>query len=282
MNHHQKVSRLRELHGGSGFLLANAWNAGSALQMQKLGALAVGTTSAGVAMDLGLLDGQAGKLRTLTVCEEIVRTVDVPVSADLENGFDDSPEGCVELVAAAAARGVAGGSIEDATGRPDDPIYPFDQAVARIRAIAEALRGGSFDFVLTARAENFVHGRSDLADTIARLRAFEDAGAEVLFAPGLPDLQSILAVRSAIKRPLNVLWGSDSENLSVRQLFDAGVDRVSLGPLLARAAQAATENSARTFLQQSATTEQATSKPDLRSKVTPPSSPSHELDRLGT
>ncbi len=165
--------------------MANAWTVGTAKQLAALGFEAIATTSAGIAMDVGLEDGQAGRGRTLAVAAAIASAVDLPVSADLENCFADDPEGCAETVRAGIDVGLAGGSIEDFTGRPEEPFYPFDQAVARVRAAASAAHDEGRDFVLTARTENFLHGRPDIDDTIARLKAFEEAGADVLFAPGI-------------------------------------------------------------------------------------------------
>jgi len=248
MTQASKAARLRALHGGRSFILANAWSVGSAVRLAGLGVAAIGTTSAGVALSLGLEDGQAGRERSLAVAAAIAQAVHPPVSADLENGFDDSAEGCAATVVEAIRLGVAGGSIEDATGRPADPIYPLEHAAARIRATVAAIRATDGDFVLTARAENFLHGRADLAGTIARLQAYEDAGADVLFAPGLPDLDAIRAVRAATRKPLNVLLGSDRAGLSVRDLEAAGVARISLGSALARAADRALVDAARSVL----------------------------------
>ena len=239
MAHTNMAARLRELHLQRPFLLPNAWTIGSALRLERLGFAAVGTTSAGLALDAGVADGEAGRARTLAVAGAIAGALAIPVSADLENGFDDRAEGCAATVLDAMARGVAGGSIEDATGKADDPIYPLDHAVDRIRAVAQAIRASGGDFVLTARSENFLHGRPDLQDTIARLKAFEEAGADVLFAPGLPDLTAIRAVRAAVSRPLNVLLGSDGIGLTAAALAGAGAARISLGSALARAADRA-------------------------------------------
>lgn len=234
-----KVERFRALHTASKtFVIANAWTVGTAKQLAALGFEAIATTSAGIAMDVGLDDGQAGRGRTLAVGAAIASAVDLPVSADLENCFADEPEGCADTIRAAIDLGLAGGSIEDFTGRPDDPIYAFDEAVDRVRAAVSAGHDEGRDFVLTARAENFLHGRPDIDDTINRLKAFEQAGADVLFAPGLPDLDSVRAVRAAITKPINVLM-SGPANFSVDDLVEAGIERISLGPRLARAAERA-------------------------------------------
>lgn len=246
-----KAAHLRALHRGHPFILPNAWSVGSAVRLAKLRFTAIGTTSAGVALDMGLEDGQAGRDRSLHVAGAIARAVELPVSADLENGFGDSAEECAETVLDAIDLGVAGGSIEDATGHPTAPIYPIEHAVARIRTTVAAIQATGGDFVITARAENFLHGRADLADTIARLKAFEDAGADVLFAPGLPDLEAVRAVRAVTRRPLNVLLGSDTAGITVRDLEAAGVARVSLGSALARAADRAFLDVARSILEAS-------------------------------
>lgn len=233
----EKAAILRRLHEGRCFLLPNVWSVGGAVHCEKIGYGAIGTTSAGIAMDSAVTDGQAGRDRTLSVLGHIVRAVALPVSADLENGFADTAEGAASTIFEASLTGAAGGSLEDATNRPDDPIYPFDVAVDRVRAAVAAISRSGRDFVLTARAENFLHGRMDLADTIARLRAFEEAGADVLFAPGLPDLESIRAVRSAVSRPINVLMSDRPAAPRFCDLAAAGVNRVSIGSRLARASE---------------------------------------------
>ena len=244
-----KARHLRALHRSHTFILPNAWSVGSAMRLAELGFSAIGTTSAGIALGIGREDGQAGRAHSLAVNAAIAQAVDLPVSADLENGFDDSADGCAGTVLDAIGLGVAGGSIEDSTGCPADPIYPIEHAVARIRATVRAIQAEGHDFVLTARAENFLHGRADLADTIARLKAFEDAGADVLFAPGLPDIEAVRAVRAQTTRPLNVLLGSDNTGLTVCDLEAAGVERISLGSALARAADRAFVDAARSVQQ---------------------------------
>ena len=245
---------MRRLHEGKCFLLPNVWTAGGAVHCEKIGYDAIGTTSAGVAMERGVADGQAGREHTLRVLGEIVRAVALPVSVDLENGFEDSAEGAASTIFEACLAGAAGGSLEDATNCPHDPIYPFELAVDRIRAAAAAIRKSGRDFILTARAENFLHGRHDLEDTIARLRAFEAAGADVLFAPGLPDLESIRAVRAAVSKPLNVLMSDQPAAPRFADLAAAGVNRVSIGSRLARAAESAmVREAARLHAEQSAT-----------------------------
>lgn len=225
------------LHARPGaFVIPNPWDAGSARLLAALGFEALATTSAGFAFSSGRRDSAAalGRDDVLANARDIVVATALPVSADLENGFGHAPEACAATVQAAADLGLVGGSIEDATGDPADPIYPFEAAVARIRAAAQAV--ADRPFVLTARAENFLWGRPDLADVIARLRAFEAAGAEVLYAPGLPDLDAIRAVCAAVRRPVNVVTGLGAARWSVTELEAAGVKRVSVGGSLARAA----------------------------------------------
>ncbi|MFC4172535.1 oxaloacetate decarboxylase [Microvirga sp. GCM10011540] len=243
----EKAALFRRMHEERrAFVLANAWDAGSARRLTSLGFEALGTTSAGLALSLGVEDGvrALGRDETLANAHAIVGATHLPVSADLENCFADDPAGCAETIHYAIAVGLAGGSIEDATGHPDDPIYPFGLAVERVRAAAEEAHGSGSDFVLTARAENFLHGRPDLDDTIARLRAFAAAGADVLYAPGLPDLRSIRAVCEAVDKPVNVLMGLDAPPLSVADLAAIGIGRISLGSALARTAEATMVNAA--------------------------------------
>jgi 2-methylisocitrate lyase-like PEP mutase family enzyme len=236
----EKAALFRKLHEERrAFIMANAWDAGSAGRLTTLGFEALGTTSAGLALSMGVEDGQAGREAILANADQIVRATHLPVSADLENCFADDPAGCGETIRYAIGIGLAGGSIEDATGNPDDPIYPFELAVERVRAAAEEARGSGCGFVLTARAENFLLGRPDLDDTIARLRAFADVGADVLYAPGLPDLRSIRAVCEAVAKPVNVLMGLGSLPISASDLARIGVARISLGSALARTADAA-------------------------------------------
>ena len=219
-----------------GFVIPNPWNAGSAIILQSLGFEALATTSAGLGFSIGRLDSGADLTRDdiLQNAREIVEATDLPVSADLEGGFGDAPEHCAETIRLAAETGLVGGSIEDATGRADQPIYDFQHAVERIAAAAEAAR--DLPFLLTARAENFLYGRRDLDDTILRLQAFEKAGADVLYAPGLPDLDAIRLVCSSVSKPVNVVMGLSGATWSVSQLSEAGVKRVSVGGSFARAA----------------------------------------------
>lgn len=228
------------LHQRDGiFVLPNPWDAGSARILETFGFKALATTSAGLAYSLGKPDGHATVTReeTLRNAQSIIAATQLPVSADLENGYGDDPEACAETILLAAKAGLAGGSIEDATGRPNDPIYSFAQAVARVKAAVAAARSLPYPFMLTARAENLIHGRPDLSDTIKRLEAFAAAGADVLYAPGLRTPEEITAVvRAVAPRPVNVVMGFSGGDFSLRQLEDLGVKRVSLGSSLSRAA----------------------------------------------
>lgn len=228
-----------------------------------IGFEALATTSAGYAFSVGKPDAEGAVSRedTLEHIRTIVDATNLPVSADLENGFGDDPEACARTIALAAEAGLAGGSIEDATGRADAPIYPFTLSVERVAAAVEAARALPFPFVLTARAENLINGRPDLRDTIRRLEAFADAGADVLYAPGLASRDDIAAVvRAVAPKPVNVVMGLSGVQFSLDELVELGVKRVSLGSSLARAAYGAFLKAARevretgtfTFAQQAA------------------------------
>jgi len=233
----RKFARFQDLHTRPGaFVMANAWNAGSAMILERLGFEALATTSAGLAFSIGLRDSQALLSRDMVLANarEIVNTIHLPVSADLEGGFGDAPEACAETIRQAMEVGLVGGSIEDATGDADQPIHAFTLAVERVSAAVEARRGRPF--LITARSENFLHGRPDLDDTITRLQAFERAGADVLYAPGLPDLEAIRTVCASVVRPVNVVMGLSGPTWSVAQLENAGVKRISVGGSFARAA----------------------------------------------
>ena len=233
----QKFARFRAMHHGPGALvMPNPWDAGSTRILEALGFEALATTSAGYAFSIAERDSASrlGRDAIIENARAIVAATDLPVSADLENGFGHQPADCAATIDAAIAAGLVGGSIEDATGDPDAPIYPMDAAVARIKAAADAARGRPF--LLTARAENFLWGRPDLDDTIARLRAFADAGADVLYAPGLPDLAAIRRVCAAVDRPVNVVMGLRPPFYTVKELAAAGVRRISVGGSFARAA----------------------------------------------
>lgn len=194
------------------------------------------TTSAGLAFALGRSDGAVSREETLANARAIVQASHLPMSADLENGFGHSPQKVAETIQLAVSVGLVGGSIEDATGDKGNPIYDLNLAVERISAAVEAACAQNIHFTLTARVENFLHGRPDLDDTIARLQAFEKAGADVLYAPGLPSLEAIRKVCSAVNRPVNVVAGLSGPTFSLEQLANAGVKRVSVGSALSRAA----------------------------------------------
>jgi 2-methylisocitrate lyase-like PEP mutase family enzyme len=236
-NQHERGRSFRALHEAPGsFVIPNVWDGGSAALMAGLGFPALATSSAACAATLGRLDGQITREEALAHARALVAMTSVPVSADLENGFGASPEAAAETIRLAGEAGLAGGSIEDSSGDERAPIYDFAHAVERITAAVEAARKLPFPFVLTARAENFIHGRADLDDTVRRLQAFERAGAEVLFAPCLPDLAAVRTVCGAVKRPVNFMVGVRGASFSVGELTDAGVKRISLSTTLYRAA----------------------------------------------
>ncbi len=219
-------------------ILPNPWDAGSAKILTSMGFEALATTSAGLAFSLGRRDAEGALSRgeILANARSIVEATHLPVSADLENGFGDSPEEVSKTIRMAADIGLVGGSIEDATGNPQAPIYEFSLALERVIAGVEAARSLSFPFVFVARAENFSAGITDLDDTIRRLIAFEQAGADVLFAPSLPNLNAIKLVCEALQKPVNVVMGLAGSTLTVDELAEVGVRRVSLGSSFARAA----------------------------------------------
>ncbi|WP_372572549.1 isocitrate lyase/PEP mutase family protein [Ruegeria jejuensis] len=246
MNQTEKYQRLRALHtSGETFVIPNAWDSGSALLLASLGFEALATTSAGYAFSVGKRDSSTGLSRDeiLENAAQIVAVTDLPVSGDLEDGFGASPAACAKTIEVASQIGLVGGTIEDATGDPDAPIYEMSHAVERITAAVEASRDRNF--LLTARAENFICGRPDLVDTIRRLQAFEEAGADVLYAPGLPDLEAIRTVCRAVSKPVNVVMGLSSLTCSVADLSEAGVARISVGGSFARAAIGAVMRAAR-------------------------------------
>jgi 2-methylisocitrate lyase-like PEP mutase family enzyme len=241
-----KYDAFRALHERPGaFVIPNPWNAGTARILTALGFEALATTSAGHAFAVGQRDSSAVLSRDeiLDNAKGIVQATDLPVSADLEDGFGRAPETCEATIRLAAEIGLVGGSIEDATGDPEDPIYPFELAVDRVAAAARAAH--DCQFMLTARSENFLHGRPDLADTIRRLQAFALAGADVLYAPGLPSLEAIREVCASVSRPVNVVMGLKGATFSVPELAAAGVKRISVGGALARAALGAFVRAAR-------------------------------------
>jgi 2-methylisocitrate lyase-like PEP mutase family enzyme len=243
----EKAGRFHELHQHPGaFLIPNPWDAGSARVLAGLGFEALATSSGASAGVYGQRDGKITRDMALAHCRTIVEAVDISVSADLENGFGDSPDEVAETIRLAAAAGLAGCSIEDSTGKSGQPLYDISFAAERIAAAVAAAKSLPFRFTLTARAENFVRGKPDLDDTIARLRAYEKAGADVLFAPGLPDLAAVQRVCSAVSKPVNFMVGIRGKSFSVPELAAAGVKRISFASSLYRAAmtgliEAATE-----------------------------------------
>ncbi len=233
----EKAESFRALHQRDrAFILPNPWDAGTARMLAHMGFDALATTSAGNAFAHGEKDGAMGRASTLENALAIVVVSDLPVSGDLENGFGDSPETAAETIRMAAEAGLVGGSIEDATGRPEAPIYSIEQAIDRIQAAAEAAHQLPFPFTLTARAENYLYGRTDLQDTIHRLRVYQEAGADVLYAPGLSTREEIGAVIGSVDRPVNVLVGMGDLDLSLEELSEMGVRRVSVGGALCRLA----------------------------------------------
>lgn len=233
----EKGEVFRALHQReSAFIIPNPWDAGTARMLAHMGFEALATTSAGNAFSHGKKDGAVGRECALANAAAIVDATGLPVNGDLENGFGDSPETAVETIRMAAASGLVGGSIEDATGNDAHPIYEIEHAIDRIAAAAEAAHALPFPFVLTARAENYLHGRPDLKDTIERLQAFQEAGADVLYAPGLATREDIAAVVKSVDRPVNVLMGLRGVQLSLAELSAMGVKRISVGSSLARAA----------------------------------------------
>jgi len=230
-------SRIEPAPPAGAFIFPNPWDAGSARILAGLGFEALATTSAGFAFSLGQCDGTVMRDEALAHCRTIAGATDLPVAADLEKCFGDDPKTVAETIRLAGATGIVGGSVEDASGDERRPIYDFALAIERVAAAVEAARALPFPFTLTARAENFLHGRADLDDTIRRLCAFADAGAEVLYAPGLPSLEAIQAVCEAVApRPVNALAGMKGKAFSVKELEAVGVRRISLGGCLARVA----------------------------------------------
>lgn len=241
-----KIATFRALHAGKEtFVMPNPWDVGTARLLTTLGFPALATTSAGYAFSCGKRDNAVGREPMLAHVAEIVAATPLPVNADLENGFGDDPKTVAETMRRAAATGIAGGSIEDARGNGLEPIYPMALAAERVRAAVEAVRALSVPFVVTARAENYITGRPDLADTIARLQAYQDAGADVLFAPGLVTAEDIGAVVRSVDRPVNVLMGRPGQGIDLKQLRALGVRRVSVGSGFARAALGAFLRAAR-------------------------------------
>jgi 2-methylisocitrate lyase-like PEP mutase family enzyme len=245
----EKGSAFRALHERDrAFIIPNPWDVGTARLLERLGFEALATTSAGYAFSIGRRDNAVGRDRMMAHVEAIASATDLPVSGDLENGFGDDPETVAETIRRAAAAGLVGASIEDGTTRAEDPLYEHRLAAARVRAAVEAARSLPFPFTLTARAENYLVGRPDLDDTIRRLQSYQEAGADVLYAPGLTSRDDIAAVVRAIDRPVNVVMGLQGVQLSLAELSDVGVQRVSVGSALSRAALGAFLRAAREML----------------------------------
>ena len=241
-----KAAAFRALHERVGiFAIPNPWDIGTARILARLGFEALATTSAGLAFSLGRRDGAVSRDEALAHARAIVEAPPLPVSADLENGFGDAPEIAAETIRLAAGTGLVGASIEDATGDPTQPIYDFGLAVDRVRAAAEAADALPFGFLLTGRAENFLHGRPNLDDTIRRLQAYQEAGAHVLYAPGLRSAEDIAAVVRSVDRPVNVVMGELGPTLTLAELAALGVKRVSVGSALSCAALGAVLRAAR-------------------------------------
>jgi 2-methylisocitrate lyase-like PEP mutase family enzyme len=250
-NQHDKALRFRALHQGpAAFVIPNPWDAGSARILAAVGFQALATSSGASAAVLGRRDGRVTREEALAHARAVVEATELPVSADLEKGFGDAPEAAAETIRLAAAAGLVGGSIEDATGDRDRPLYDLAHAAERVAAAAEAARALPFPFMLTARAENFLRGHPDLDDTVARLRAFEAAGADVLFAPGLPSLDAVRVVARAVSKPVNFMVGIKGKSFSVAELEAAGVRRISLATSLYRTAMTGLLQAAREVKEQ--------------------------------
>jgi 2-methylisocitrate lyase-like PEP mutase family enzyme len=241
-----KAKQFRALHEApDAFVIANVWDGGSARMMAALGFVALATSSGASAGLLGRRDGRVTREEALEQARVICQATDLPVSADLEKGFGDAPEVVAETVRLAAAAGLVGGSIEDASGNPDAPIFELGHARERITAAAAAARALPFPFMLTGRTENFLRGRANLDDTITRLKAYEAAGADALMAPGLPDLEAVRAVCAATEKPFNFMIGIKGKSFTVAALAAAGVKRISLATSLYRAAMTGLLNAAK-------------------------------------
>jgi len=231
------ADRFAALHRGPGaFLIANAWDVASARILEGLGFPALATSSGAAAAVLGRRDGQITRDEALSQARAMAASVAIPLAGDLENGFGHGPDAAALTIRQAADAGLVGGSIEDASNDPEQPIYDFSHAVERVAAAVEAARALPFTFTLTARAENFLNERPDPDDTLRRLQAFERAGADVLFAPGLPDLAAVRTVCAAVGKPVNFMVGIRGASFTVAELADAGVKRISLSTSFFRAA----------------------------------------------
>ena len=266
MNQAERARRFRDLHEGPGaFVIPNPWDGGSARVLAGLGFQALATSSGAAAGVLGRRDGRISRDEALTQVRIIVAATELPVSADLEKGFGDAPSVVAETVELAARAGLVGCSIEDATGNKDKPLYPLPEAVERIKAAVQAARRQPFAFTLTARAENFLRGNPDLKDTIERLQAYERAGADVLFAPGLPDLEAVRQICASVSKPVNFMVGIKSKSFSVAELEKAGIRRISLATSLFRAAMTGLVEAAREVKEKGSFTylERSLATPDL-------------------
>ena len=249
MTPQDKAVHFKSLHAKA-FLIPNAWDAGSAKMLAGLGFQALATSSGAAAGVLGRKDGQLTRAEAIAHARAIVESVDIPVSADLENGFGHTPEDAAETIRQATAIGLAGGSIEDASGDAAKPLYDIGHATERVAAAVAAARASRYPFTLTARSENYLRGNPDLDDTIRRLQAFEKAGADVLFAPGLPDLATVRAVCAALSKPVNFMVGIKGKSFSVAELEAAGVKRISLATSLYRAAMKGARDAAQEVFEQ--------------------------------
>lgn len=247
----EKAAAFRALHERPGaFIIPNPWDAGTAKLLAALGFEAVATTSLGLANMLGRADSAVSRAEVIANCRAIAEATDLPVNVDLENCFADDPATAAEAIGLAAEAGAVGGSIEDSTGDPNNRIYEFDLAVARVRAAAVVAHAQPVPFMLTARAENLINGRNDMADTIRRLQAYADAGADVLYAPGLRSLAEVRHVVGAVKRPVNVVTGWLDPDITAAELGEAGAKRISVGGALSRLALATFVNAGRAMKEQ--------------------------------
>ncbi len=268
----EKGQAFRALHQRDhAFIIPNPWDIGTARMLAHLGFEALASTSGGYANSVGVLDGAVGREAMIAHVSALASATDLPVSADLENGYADAPEKVAETIRLAAAAGVVGGSIEDATGRKEHPIYDHALAAERVRAAAESAHALGFPFTLTARAENYINGRPDLSDTIQRLQAYQEAGADVLYAPGLTSKDDIATLVRSVDRPVNVLMGLPGASMNLAALSAIGVRRVSVGSALARAALGAFLRAAREMQQDGTFTfaEQAASSREISNLLTP-------------
>ncbi len=246
--HAEKAAAFRALHERPGaFIIPNPWDAGTAKLLAAVGFEALATTSLGLANVLGRADAHVTRAEVIDNCRVIAQATDLPVNVDLENCFAHDPAPAAEVIRLAAEAGAVGGSIEDYTGDSANPIYEFDHAVARVRAAAQVAHALPVPLLLTARAENLIHGRNDIGDTVRRLRAYEAAGADVLYAPGLRDLNDVREVAGAVTRPLNVVTGWLDPDITLALLSEAGAKRISVGGALSRLAQATLVKAAQTM-----------------------------------